>query len=209
MSTRSILIGGIPPASAIALVAAQPLLHLTILGSFLMTSYFSQWLCDQGWTQTSFHFFSMQPVADNWQDSLVILVSTLFGQLVVEYYLVCLGWRILRGRLRIGQRHLIRAWVIAAISAPLICTTVITVVDATIMVVTRVGWVHLPTALTVLAIYFLVVPAGILRLQVRRRLVRLRPSCLRCAYNLTGNVSGICPECGTLTRRMTEGIPSL
>lgn len=32
----------------------------------------------------------------------------------------------------------------------------------------------------------------------RRRISRHRPRpCPRCRYDLTGNVSGICPECGT------------
>jgi predicted RNA-binding Zn-ribbon protein involved in translation (DUF1610 family) len=31
--------------------------------------------------------------------------------------------------------------------------------------------------------------------------VRLPPYfCLTCGYNLTGNVSGICPECGSIVR---------
>jgi rubrerythrin len=30
--------------------------------------------------------------------------------------------------------------------------------------------------------------------------------CQRCGYNLTGNVSGVCPECGTQTRGLeTDG----
>ena len=32
---------------------------------------------------------------------------------------------------------------------------------------------------------------------LRRRRRRKRGLCLKCGYNLTGNVSGICPECGT------------
>jgi hypothetical protein len=39
-----------------------------------------------------------------------------------------------------------------------------------------------------------------LRQNVRRRLAGF---CPRCSYNLTGNVSGRCPECGTLTARST------
>ncbi len=31
----------------------------------------------------------------------------------------------------------------------------------------------------------------------RMELRRARDVCLKCAYNLTGNVSGVCPECGT------------
>jgi len=32
---------------------------------------------------------------------------------------------------------------------------------------------------------------------VRRHRRRKRGLCVKCAYNLTGNVSGTCPECGT------------
>ena len=32
---------------------------------------------------------------------------------------------------------------------------------------------------------------------LRRRHRRKRGECIKCGYNLTGNVSGICPECGT------------
>lgn len=35
---------------------------------------------------------------------------------------------------------------------------------------------------------------------VRRYRRRQRGLCVRCGYNLTGNVSGICPECGTMMR---------
>jgi len=31
----------------------------------------------------------------------------------------------------------------------------------------------------------------------RRRLRRKRGKCIRCGYDLTGNESGVCPECGT------------
>jgi len=31
----------------------------------------------------------------------------------------------------------------------------------------------------------------------RRRAARLRGECIQCHYNLKGNASGVCPECGT------------
>jgi hypothetical protein len=43
-------------------------------------------------------------------------------------------------------------------------------------------------------------------LRTRRR--RMRGLCKSCGYNLTGNVSGVCPECGTLVEggvRKAEG----
>ena len=41
--------------------------------------------------------------------------------------------------------------------------------------------------------------AALIRGPVRRYRRRLRSECLHCGYNLTGNVSGRCPECGTAT----------
>lgn len=38
-----------------------------------------------------------------------------------------------------------------------------------------------------------------LRGPMRRRRRRKRGQCLRCGYNLTGNISGVCPECGSAT----------
>lgn len=40
-------------------------------------------------------------------------------------------------------------------------------------------------------------------IRTRRRRLRL-PICHRCSYNLTGNVSGVCPECGTAVHRHKE-----
>jgi hypothetical protein len=49
-------------------------------------------------------------------------------------------------------------------------------------------------------IVFLAYPAvAFLRGSVRRRVRRRRRSCAKCGYDLTGNVSGRCPECGAKT----------
>lgn len=32
---------------------------------------------------------------------------------------------------------------------------------------------------------------------LRRASRRKSPTCIKCGYNLTGNISGVCPECGT------------
>ncbi len=40
-------------------------------------------------------------------------------------------------------------------------------------------------------------PIGLMMWLDRRR--RLPDHCKKCGYNLTGNVSGICPECGKPT----------
>ena len=69
----------------------------------------------------------------------------------------------------------------------------------------------LPCAATVIWLFPLVLPLLLLlsypllwrrraRRQLRERLVTLGIAvCLKCGYNLKGNVSGRCPECGTLT----------
>lgn len=45
------------------------------------------------------------------------------------------------------------------------------------------------------AILFAAVAGGLIAYTLRRQ---LEPGqCLRCGYDLTGNISGICPECGT------------
>jgi hypothetical protein len=52
-----------------------------------------------------------------------------------------------------------------------------------------------------LAAAFLALPAALLIASLGRR--RRRPgTCRRCGYNLTGNVSGVCPECGRPTLRV-------
>ena len=54
-------------------------------------------------------------------------------------------------------------------------------------------WLPIPVLAAYPAIYFLVV--GV------RRLRRRPGCCLHCDYDLTGNESGVCPECGTGIRR--------
>lgn len=56
------------------------------------------------------------------------------------------------------------------------------------------SWVRLPLSLTTLLLA--VLPACRWR---RRRAARraLRGLCASCSYDLTGNITGVCPECGT------------
>ena len=55
-----------------------------------------------------------------------------------------------------------------------------------------VGIVQVPLFIT-----WLVHLLGIKALENRRKRLRLANECPQCEYNLTGNVSGVCPECGT------------
>lgn len=64
---------------------------------------------------------------------------------------------------------------------------------------------HLQLGLPLLypALLFLVLPLLWLLPFHLRFLRRARNQCLRCGYNLTGNLSGICPECGNPTGATT------
>jgi len=55
---------------------------------------------------------------------------------------------------------------------------------------------ELPSWLVFMVLGFLPVRA-VLRGPLRRCRRRRRGECLDCGYNLTGNASGVCPECGT------------
>lgn len=58
------------------------------------------------------------------------------------------------------------------------------------------GGVGVVVPLWALALVFAVLPMRTARRMIRAR--RRQPgSCPRCSYNLAGNVSGVCPECGT------------
>ena len=66
-----------------------------------------------------------------------------------------------------------------------------------------------PAVFVGICILMYVVPVVLLFiLPPRRRLVRyqrwLRGQCTNCGYNLAGNVSGICPECGNPKSREFE-----
>jgi hypothetical protein len=58
------------------------------------------------------------------------------------------------------------------------------------------GYVRVP--LWALAAVTSVLPAA--RLVARRRRARRRGTCRSCGYDLTGNVSGVCPECGATAK---------
>ena len=58
------------------------------------------------------------------------------------------------------------------------------------------GWgVRFPTVVIPAAL--LIYPFLVLKHERRRSARKRRNECLECGYNLTGNVSGLCPGCGT------------
>lgn len=64
----------------------------------------------------------------------------------------------------------------------------------------------LPWALLLLALPATPLPFLLLRAYLRRRAARQRAKaghCRTCAYDLTGNVSGVCPECGSALPRVS------
>lgn len=54
---------------------------------------------------------------------------------------------------------------------------------------------------SVYAVFAAYLTFAFIRGPVRRWRRRRKGLCVNCAYNLTGNVSGICPECGTKIER--------
>lgn len=61
-------------------------------------------------------------------------------------------------------------------------------------------WLQIVTRVARIACMLAVLPAVILFRREWDRDHRQKTGCCRhCGYNLTGNVSGVCPECGTLT----------
>ncbi len=59
-------------------------------------------------------------------------------------------------------------------------------------------WTAVSFPLSPVWILFSVYPTiAFIRGPLRRHRRRKRGQCLTCGYNLTGNISGVCPECGT------------
>lgn len=53
-----------------------------------------------------------------------------------------------------------------------------------------------PVWMLTVAFGSLLVPCLMVKPSLRRRKRRMNGLCIKCGYNLTGNASGICPECG-------------
>ena len=67
--------------------------------------------------------------------------------------------------------------------------------------VTHIGLHYIPLV-GVLATYPIIAMVTFIRGPLRRYHRRKRGLCVRCGYNLTGNVSGVCPECGTRVEKL-------
>ena len=189
---------------------------LTLLGmwgSWHLTSALSFWLMRHGWTHSAFGTVGADGPRLNMsqQDILAIWVAVLsvfFLSVVVQYGLAFLGWKLLRGRLRMSPRRLLRSLAISALVAPVALLPGVTIVDGSVMVLSQVGTPCELTGLITWSLYFVIAPVLLHRLLLLRRIKRMKPLCRHCGYNLTGNVSGVCPECGTETGRRPAAKPS-
>jgi hypothetical protein len=54
-----------------------------------------------------------------------------------------------------------------------------------------------PVLVASLSYLLSVIATWMIAARIRRLRLRVPYSCAGCGYNLTGNVSGVCPECGT------------
>jgi hypothetical protein len=117
----------------------------------------------------------------------------------IEYLLAWLGWRIFRGKLRVSSVEWVTCWMMAALLAPLVLGighAFCTIVD---ILVTRQGvGEDLPPVVLLWLLHFLLAPVSLGLLRDWRRARSSGATCVHCGYDLTGNMSGVCPECGSV-----------
>jgi hypothetical protein len=106
----------------------------------------------------------------------------MFGARIAAWWLVGAALVRLRGHRLVG-------WIVGG-------TAMNAAIDLAVVAGLGKGWVYPTAAALALAAF-----VAILHKTGRRDALRLRfadyPTCAKCTYNLTGNLSGICPECGT------------
>ncbi|MCA9250556.1 MAG: hypothetical protein R3E58_08655 [Phycisphaerae bacterium] len=116
----------------------------------------------------------------------------------IELVFAVLGWKLILSKGRRRKRRFMRAWMFAALFAPVIVYAGTASVCCLIIYWTRNGvggddWVVVP----VLAVYSFFGVALIDRWCVLRRAKRMVPRCRKCRYILRGLATRRCPECGT------------
>ncbi len=116
---------------------------------------------------------------------------------IVTTVFAVLGWKIIPSKGKRRKRRFMRAWMFAALLAPVIVYAGTTGICCLIIYWTRNGgggdhWVVLP----VLAGYSFFGIALIDRWCVLRRAKRMVPRCRKCRYILRGLATRRCPECG-------------
>lgn len=88
--------------------------------------------------------------------------------------------------------------------------TRVPMVDSSKMADGREHFMHLGTVWSVdvpfvaMGLFLALLPGLWLAVAWRRRMVVSRNRCTKCSYNLTGNTSGVCPECGSAIGVKTE-----
>lgn len=130
----------------------------------------------------------------------VLLPAVLFGGLILllgQCLLVPLGWKVVRTRFKPGNRLYLHVWILASlVSGPLLLFPLVLLNSVFFLLWHQNLYMNL-FDLPILVVYFLLAPPFIGARIVKRRALRLYPHpCATCGYNLRGNTSGRCPECG-------------
>lgn len=110
------------------------------------------------------------------------------------------AWWFVGRKLADLRGHRLVGWIIGG-------TALNTAIDLAVVGGLAAGWIFPVGAAAIIAVF-----VCILRATGRRESLRLRfadfPACGVCHYNLTGNLSGICPECGTPVPTIAAATPS-
>jgi hypothetical protein len=155
-------------------------------------SWFSQFLVrvglSKGWYETPW---------GSWSGFIGTAIVSGLVLVPIQLLLVRLGWRIVRRGFRPGARFFIRAWVTAALwSGPILYSAVV-LLDCSLHLVLLNRRIISGTFDVPAYLLYSVLAAPFIGLRVmRRRAGSVFRRCPNCGYNLTGNVSGVCPECG-------------
>lgn len=155
-------------------------------------SRFSELLVEVGISRISFN--SAQP----WP---LLFSGMLLGGsmlLLVQCLVVPLGWKLVPTRFKPGNRLYLRSWVLASLfSGPFMLFPLVILNSVFLLLWHKPLYMDL-FELPFLVVYFLLAPPLMGARIVKRRALRLYPHpCVTCGYNLRGNASGRCPECGT------------
>lgn len=163
-------------------------------------AWFSQFMYQRGWTMGYFQIGAGEGMPDfqlEWYAQVAVALASVTIAIAVEFLLVRLGYAIFCRRFKFRPRQLLRTWAVASVAiAPLYLLFSVPIALSLMYLqrraITGAGEIDIiwwPTC-------FLLAPALLNRLLVRRRSRVLTPRCVRCGYQLRGLSQAICPECG-------------